>query len=362
MFVHLLVRALVGRGKRPLIAFLALVVAATMITAMLSLYYGLENKLHRDFRSYGANVTVAAQGGTSISGDAVQKMEAIAGSGSIVAPFAFAIAHTGTHDAVVVVGIDVEKVRRLDSWWLVSNWPARDHEALVGTRAESHLDMHDNEFELNFGGNVLHLKQAGTLKTGSDEENRIYLPLAAFETWTGIQPSLLEVYVPGSSANVAASISKLQSALAGTQVRPVRQLLEAEGAVINRMRSVMLASTLLVALTVALCVFSTLTSSVLERRRDFAVMKAVGSSQATVNALFAGEALTIGAIAAFVGYLLGSGVAAWISRANFHSTVSPQISILPRVLLASIAVALLAALLPLLRLQRLQPAGILKGE
>ena len=41
MFFHVLKRGLLGRGNRPLIAFIALSVAATMITAMLSLYYGL---------------------------------------------------------------------------------------------------------------------------------------------------------------------------------------------------------------------------------------------------------------------------------------------------------------------------------
>jgi hypothetical protein len=54
MFFHVLKRGLLGRGNRPLIAFIALSVAATMITAMLSLYHGLEDKLNRDFRSYGA--------------------------------------------------------------------------------------------------------------------------------------------------------------------------------------------------------------------------------------------------------------------------------------------------------------------
>jgi putative ABC transport system permease protein len=128
------------------------------------------------------------------------------------------------------------------------------------------------------------------------------------------------------------------------------------------MRGVMLASTLFIALTVALCILSTLTSSVLERRRDFAVMKALGSSQLTVSALFAGEAIIIAAVAAINGYAIGSGLAAWIAQANFHAPVGPQLGVLPLVILASMAIALLAALLPLVQLQRIEPAGILKGE
>lgn len=362
MFLHVLKRGLLGRGNRPLIAFIALSVAATMITAMLSLYSGLENKLTRDFRAYGANITIAAPEGQQLPSDAITRARSILGSDAIVAPFAFAIAHTSNDLAVVVAGADMDQVRRLNAWWSVSKWPGAGDQALVGARAESHLQLNQASFDLNFAGRQLHLQQAGTLKTGSDEEDRVYVPLTTFERWTGIGPSLLEISAPGSHDQITTAVSQLQSAFPGMQVRPVRQLLQAQGGVVSRMRSVMLASTLLIALTVALCVFSTLTSSVLERRRDFAVMKAIGSSQVTVNALFAGEALTIALCAGVLGYVVGSGVAAWISQANFHTVVTPQLSVLPLVILADVTLALLAATIPLARLQRIEPAGILKGE
>lgn len=362
MFLHVLKRGLLGRGNRPLIAFIALTVASTMITATLSLYYGLENKLNRDFRSYGANITVAAPEGQSLPADAASHARSMLGTEAMVVPFAFAVMHTSGEEAVVVAGTEIEQVRRLDTWWSVSQWASGDDEALVGARVDSHLRLSDGSFDLDFAGQKLHLKRSGLLKTGSDEEDRVYMPLGTFERLTRIGPSLLEISAPGSREQITAAVSRLQSAFPGMQVKPVRQLLQAQGAVVSRMRSVMFASTLLIALTVALCVFSTLTSSVLERRRDFAVMKAIGSSQLTVNALFAGEALTIALCAAISGYVLGSAIAAWISHANFHAIVTPQLSVLPLVILADVALALLAATVPLARLQRIEPAGILKGE
>ena len=362
MFFHLLRRGLLGRGNRPLIAFVALTVAATMITAMLNLYYGLESKLNRDFRAYGANVTVAAPERDVLPPGAVENAEQILPSGSLVVPFAFAIVHTSDESAVVVAGTDFSKLQHLDRWWLVSKWPTGPNEAIVGLKTEPHVTGENGGFDLNFSKRTLHLIDATSVKTGAEEENRIYIPLSTFESWTGVQPSLLEVSVPGSREQVNAAIQQLQTAFPSMQVRPVRQLLAAQGAVITRMRSVMLASTLFIIFTVALCVFSTLTSSVLERRRDFAVMKAIGSSQSTVNGLFAGEALVIALAAAVIGYLLGSGLAAWISQANFHTAVTPRLGVLPLVIASSMALALLAALLPLAQLQGIEPAGILKGE
>jgi putative ABC transport system permease protein len=362
MFLHLLRRGLLGRGSRPMIAFVGLAVASAMITCMLTLYKGLENKLNRDFRSYGANVTVTVPRGTSLDANVVNKAQASLPAGSVVVPFAFVIAHTAHGDAVVVAGTDMERVHQLNPWWLVSKWPDGDHQALVGIRVAEKLAAANGPLKLEFSNQLLEMEAVGTLQTGAEEEDRIYIPLSTFMAWSSVRPSVLEVSIPGSAADVNAAITRLQAALPEAQVRPVHQLLQAEGAVITKMSSVMLACTILITLTVALCVFSTLTSSVLERRRDFAVMKAIGSSQRMVNALFAGEALSIAAVGAVTGFVCGSLLAAWIAQANFHTTVLPQIDVLPKTIVATMTLALIAASVPLLRLQRIEPAGILKGE
>ncbi|MBV9146416.1 MAG: FtsX-like permease family protein [Acidobacteria bacterium] len=362
MFFHLLKRGLLGRGDRPIIAFIALAVASTMITAMLSLYSGLESKFNRDFRQYGANVTIAAAPGQSLPDSSAAKAASVLPNNSMVLPFAFVIAHSGNGNPVVVAGTEMSTAEKLNAWWGVSAWPSSEGQALVGSKAEARLAIASKRFALEFGGHNLQLTQVGTLRTGTEEENRVYVPLSTFESWSGVKPSLLEISVPGTRQQVNEAIAILQRAFPGMPVRPVRQLLETEGAVIDRMRSVMLACTALIGFTALLCVFSTLTSSILERRRDFAVMKAIGSSQRAVNVLFAAETLTIALAAGLAGYVLGSGLAAWISEANFHALVLPQIAVLPVVIMLSMLMALVAAALPLARLQRIQPAGILKGE
>ena len=43
------------------------------------------------------------------------------------------------------------------------------------------------------------LHGAGRLKTGGDEDSRIYIPMAAFSAWTGAAISVVEVQVPGGA-------------------------------------------------------------------------------------------------------------------------------------------------------------------
>ncbi len=107
---------------------------------------------------------------------------------------------------------------------------------------------------------------------------------------------------------------------------------------------------------------ATLTGWVFDRRRDFAIMKALGASEGMVSVFFAAEAAALGAVGALLGFVVGIGIAAWIGRVNFNAPVVPRLSVLPAVFVGSVGVALLAAILPMSLLRRVQPAIILKGE
>jgi len=145
-------------------------------------------------------------------------------------------------------------------------------------------------------------------------------------------------------------------------VRPVRQIMEGEANVLNKTRATLYASAALIVLTSALCVLATLMGWVFDRRRDFAIMKALGASERLVNGFFAAEAAALGVAGAILGFCIGIGIAAWIGRVNFHAPVIPRFSVFPYVLSGCTIVALISAILPMAMLRRVQPAMILKGE
>jgi putative ABC transport system permease protein len=132
--------------------------------------------------------------------------------------------------------------------------------------------------------------------------------------------------------------------------------------VLNKTRATVYASATLVAITSALCVLATLMGWVFDRRRDFAIMKALGAPERLVNGFFAAEAAVVGVVGAMFGFVIGIGVAAWIGRVNFHAPVVPRFSVFPYVLAGSMIVALIAAIVPITMLRRIEPAMILRGE
>lgn len=362
MFWRMLWRAAILRRGRAASALLAMVVAAAVATAMMNLYVDVQAKLQSEFRNYGANIVIVAKDGAALRPETLKTVESEVGPGALAVPFAYVVARTAEGQSVVVAGTDLESVKRLNRWWKVSEWPSGPGQAIVGTRAQAAISKFGKSCLLSFQGKTIEVTPQGQLETGGPEDSRLYLSLADFTAWTGVQPSTIEVAVGGSSEQIASVLRQLTRALPTTEVRPVRQIVEGEARVLNKTRATLLAAAVLIVMTAALCVLATLIGWVFDRRRDFAIMKALGASEKLVNGFFAAEAAALGLIGAVLGYVVGIGIAAWIGRVNFHAPVVPRISVLPWVMGGSILVALLSAVLPIALLRRVEPAMILRGE
>ena len=374
MFLRMLVRAAILRRGRAASALIAMVVAAAVATAMLNLYVDVQSKLRREFRNYGANIIVVGKDGASLPANALAAVDSALAGRSIAAPFGLVVARTSDGQPIVVAGTDFDRVKQLNKWWSVSRWPSElptsrvketremGHPALIGVRALPEVAPKNQPFDLTFQGRTLRVTPAGTVQTGAAEDSRIYISLADFVAWTGVQPSTIEIAASGSPEEVASIMSQVARALPAADVRPVRQIMEGEARVLGKTRATLLAAAALIILTAALCVLSTLMGWVYDRRRDFAIMKALGASGRLLSGFFAAEAAVLGASGALIGFLIGIGIAAWIGRVNFHAPIMPRLSVLPVVLAGSIVVTLLSAILPMALLRRVQPAVILRGE
>ena len=362
MFARILLRSAIVRPGRSVTTISAVVVAAAVATAMITLYGDVQTKLHRDFRSYGANILITAAPGTALPDDGLAQVDRIIGSSGIAAPFAYEVARSAEGTPVVVAGTDMARARRLNSWWAVTGWPEQSGTALVGARILKAVSDDGQNLDLSYGSHFIHLKIAGVLRTGGEEDSRIYISLADLAKWTGLRPSTIEVAAAGSPAELNAFIAQISAALPQATAQPIRQIVAAEGRVFERTRSTLLATVVIIALTSVLCVLATLTSSLLDRRKDFALMKALGASQLMTDGVFSIEAVSLGAAGGMIGYGAGLLLAEIIAWASFHASITPRWVVLPEVLLGCVLVTLVAAMLPLTLLKQIQPAAMLKGE
>jgi putative ABC transport system permease protein len=359
LLLRLLFKAAWVRKDRALTALVSVAVVATIATAALTIYSDLEGKLSREFRGFGANVVVTKTSGALTPSELAEIRTVVGNNGEIV-PVGYAIAtETTSNSRIVVGGADIAQLRHLNSSWSFSN--AGQGSALVGARVDEAI-THGADLKLSFGKTSAEIKPAGFFQSGSDDDSRVYIPLQDFIRLTSVEPNTALVRVEGKPQEIQNAIFRLGTALPGVEVKPVRQITQAQTAVVGKTRSVVLASSAVVVVLIMLCMVATFTGSVLERRKDFAVMKALGASNRTVNFLFASESALLALIGSMAGYILGCGIAFWIGKANFDAAILPQPLLLFPVLLGSVVLALIASTAPLRLLQQIQPAGILRGE
>lgn len=359
-----MVAPLVRRQSRALLSLLALALGASLVTTLVTLYQGVENNLNRQFRRYGANLVVTlGPGASAISPQAAEPVLALFPAGAGVR---YDVGESQGRQ-VVVAGADLARLRQLNPEWQVQGPVPQAGEAWLGANAARLLHRGTgSSIDLTLNGHSARWQVVGTVESGGSEDNQIFAPYAAVAALAADPANAgyttLQLRVAGDASAMSAAVTRVQQLLPAAQARPVRQIAQSQGEVLLSTRSLLLATTILILLTVGLCVAAALTTLALERRRDFGLMKALGGSESRVMAAFVGEAAILGAAAAVVGMAVGSVVAGTMGRALFGLWLAPSALALGAALVLTLGVAAAAALIPWPIVHAATPAAILRGE
>ena len=156
-------------------------------------------------------------------------------------------------------------------------------------------------------------------------------------------------------------MARLTAALPQYQVRPIRQVAEAEGALLGRIRLLIVSMVLLILVLTALCVLGTMAALAMERRKLVGLMKSLGGSISRIVGIFLAEVGVLGAAGGFLGAILGSALSYWMGLRVFGTAIAPRWEVFPVTIVLMILVTLTGAI-PLRLLGNVKPADILRGE
>jgi putative ABC transport system permease protein len=160
-------------------------------------------------------------------------------------------------------------------------------------------------------------------------------------------------------SSIAYSIKQI---LPGADVRVVRRVTEGEGQILTRVRMLLWLVTGAALLAAALAVGASSAASVIERRTEIGLMKALGAGSATVGFLLAAEQLLLAFVGGGVGYALGIILARLLGEKIFGAAPEPSLIVFLVIIALAAGVTILGSALPLHRASRYEPAPILRGE
>jgi putative ABC transport system permease protein len=372
MFLRILWKLLGASRGRLMLALVALASGAAVCSALLNVNLDAEKKLTREFRTLGANVVVAPPsiGSDPALADAAV-MERIASLGIpqmfAATPFLYVAANSGKQP-VILAGTWFDQVAKMNSWWKVEgNWvtaAADGANCMVGRAAAHQLGLTPgNRVELRSGEHNISLNVAGIVTTGGAEDSQIFTGLGVAQDLAGLpgKVSLVQISVSGTPLEIEAVTSRLAVALTGLDVRPVRQIAAAEGAILGRIRGLIFWTIALILVLSMLGVLASMAALAMERSCDVGLMKALGGSVSRIMKLFLAEAGALGVLGGTIGFFAGAVLARWIGARVFGVAVTPRLEVFPVTVALTVAVALAGAL-PLRLLGRVRPAEILRGE
>jgi len=227
----------------------------------------------------------------------------------------------------------------------------------------------------------------GIVSTGDAEDRAILAPLAVAQDLSNHRGQLRQLFVSALTKPADAlserdphsltakeydrwfcspyisSISfQIRSALPGTDVRAIRRVADTEGRILSRIKTLLWIVTLAALIAAALAVAATSATSVLERRAEIGIMKAIGATNALVAGIFLAEQVLLALAGGAIGFVAGVGLAWILGESVFGTPASLRIVLLPIVLGLAAVVAILGSLIPLRRAAHFQPAPILRGE
>ena len=383
MFKRLLFHLLRGNRVRLIVALLALISGGAVVSALLNLDLDINHKLTQEFRSLGANVVISAPQTSSatpgmpalMDESLMQNIEQNIDrkspvSGAIASPDLYLVARAGSKDGqnVVVTGTWLDRASQMEPWWKIAGTASVSRtdlsRCLIGRNVSRSLGLSaGGNIALSYQGRSVSLTVAGVTDAGGSEDNQIFVNLPIAQKLAGLDGKieLIQLSIPGSTAQIHSVADKLRAAFPALEVKPIPQITEAEGKLLERIRFLIFSMGLLILVLTALCVLATMAALAMERRRDVGLMKALGGSIQKVVRLFLAEVGVLGTVGGILGYLLGMALSIWMGHRVFGTSISPRWEVLPATVILMLCVALAGAL-PLRLLGNVRPAVILRGE
>ncbi len=311
MFWRLLLRSIFVKRPQAALAVGSLLVGAAVTSMLLNLYEDVHRKMTQEFRAYGANVVLSPRAADSrdpfrtggvMDEDVLSRLEAYRSRIPDLAarPLLYVVVRLRRAPGavpevepqnVVAVGTGFSaagrQVTSLEPKG-VAGGPGSG-ECVVGARVAERLRLGAGDpLEIEPPGPATgsppqprrQFRISNVVSTGASEDDQVFLALAELQRLAGFEKklSLVELRVPGETAAAERAVSELTRAFPGLDVRPVRQIVYSEGRVLGIIRWLVVSLTALILVIIALCIMATMTAIVLERRKDIAVMKALGAS------------------------------------------------------------------------------------
>jgi putative ABC transport system permease protein len=418
VFFRILRKSLSKRKSRIAIAIISVIIGAAVATALLNISLDVSEKVGQEFRKYGANLLVVPEsdkidvgfpgvdfGSVTdqkyINESQLWKIKTIFWRNNVLGftPLLYQIVRINkgyNEQDVVLVGTyfnkDIEIIEPypgddpfvfntgiddISPWWNIKGrWIEDSNDttsSMVGKNVAEKLGLnlgddftviYNTTLEDGYYESTHNFTIVGIIETGGNEDDQIFvnLKIAQEITYHYNKVHTIQVSALCNACPVDTFAAEIEGKIPDIEARTVKQLVSAEMSILSKVENMMFLVTIVALLASALGVMTTMTTSVIERRKEIGLMKSVGAENKKIVSLFLSETAIIGIVGGIIGFIIGIFLAQIIGLSVFNTYINPHIEVIPIVILISVVIAILASIIPVRRAVKVEPALVLRGE
>jgi putative ABC transport system permease protein len=295
-------------------------------------------------------------------------------------------------------------------WWKITGaWPTKPNEVVLGQalaaklgyavnvapkdRSLTLVDPRASAASSSGDFRTAGFDVVGIVATGDETENKVLMPLETAQSLIGVPGAVRRVDVSARTKPEDAFARKdpdslspkqreiwycrpyansiayqIREAIPGAQAEQVRRVEQSEGNVLARISGLMWLVSAAALLAAGFAVSAAMATAVLERRGEIGLMRSLGASKGAIALLFYAETGLLAVFAGTLGYLIGSGLAAWLGARIFagdgagveFAVLNPVL--LPVVVALALVVAIAGSTPSIRSALRMDPSAILRAD
>lgn len=283
---------------------------------------------------------------------------------------------------------------RLKNWWEVQGeWLSEDDKDSVmlgkifadrnGFKVGDEIQLKSNNLDKK-------LKVKGIFSSGSDEDAFIYSTLKTAQEFAGVTGVVNKVEVSAlttpdndlarkaaknplsltikewevwyCTAYVSAICYQITEVMTDSVAKPIRQVAESEGDILNKTTLLMVLITVLTLIGSGFGISNLITASVMERSNEIGLQKAIGASNGRIISIILVEIILTAIFGTVIGYGVGLLLTQIIGLTVFGSAIAPTAMVVPIVAILIILVTILGSIPAIRYLLNLNPTEVLHGR
>lgn len=367
MFLKMVIGSFLRRKTRLAIIVLSIMLASSMVTAIMSVYFDINTKMKKELRTYGANVVITPQNDSKLSSEELDKVLNFFEKDKIFgfSPYLYGFVDSGNH-RFVISGMIPGQLKKLSPYVKVKDGSVkfRTGQAVVGRNLAEKLSVKTGDkVTLSIEGRESTVAVKGLIETGSVEDDQIIAPIEDVRKLLAIgDAQIAYLSYTGDHEEILKNISSANRKVPDIKIKPINQISKSEGSILNKISGLTLLVSVVIFISTIFSVAMTLMALVFERKREIGLKKAIGAPNKSIIKEFAGESIVIGVIGGLIGWIVGLLMAQLVGKNIFDAYISIRMVTLPLAIGSSLTIALVSSILPIRMAIAIHPAIVLKDE